>query len=207
MIRIDADAAREVFVDAFQRLGLPTVIRTDNGVPFATTGLHGLSRLSAWFALACASSGSSLDVPSKTAGTSGCIGLSRPRPRDLRRRICFSSKSVSTTSSTSSISAGRTRRYRIGVLPRFLFAVVARLHPARRGRVPDVRRPAPSRRPGPRLPASSELLPDAGADRRNGRSTRGVRRALDRHVCDNGSCTLPPYSRTFVPSALSLQSA
>lgn len=46
MDRIDADAAREVFVDAFQRLGLPTVIRTDNGVPFATTGLHRLSRLS-----------------------------------------------------------------------------------------------------------------------------------------------------------------
>ena len=29
--------------------GLPQAIRTDNGAPFASTGLGGLSRLSAWF--------------------------------------------------------------------------------------------------------------------------------------------------------------
>ena len=34
---------------AFRRYGLPSVIRTDNGTPFASTGIHGLSRLSVWF--------------------------------------------------------------------------------------------------------------------------------------------------------------
>jgi hypothetical protein len=34
------------FARLFRELGLPLAIRTDNGVPFATTGLHGLSALS-----------------------------------------------------------------------------------------------------------------------------------------------------------------
>jgi len=39
-------SAELVFDAAFRRHGLPKVIRTDNGVPFASTGLFGLSRLS-----------------------------------------------------------------------------------------------------------------------------------------------------------------
>ena len=31
------------------RYGLPRAIRTDNGVPFATTGIHGLSQLNVWW--------------------------------------------------------------------------------------------------------------------------------------------------------------
>lgn len=38
-----------VFRQLFQRYGLPQVIRTDNGGPFASTGPAGLSRLSAWW--------------------------------------------------------------------------------------------------------------------------------------------------------------
>lgn len=34
---------------AFQQYGLPDAIRTDNGHPFASLGIGGLSRLSAWF--------------------------------------------------------------------------------------------------------------------------------------------------------------
>jgi transposase InsO family protein len=34
---------------AFREYGLPEAIRTDNGVPFASVGLGGLSRLSMWF--------------------------------------------------------------------------------------------------------------------------------------------------------------
>jgi hypothetical protein len=41
--------AKAVFRQLFKRFGLPQVIRTDNGGPFASTGPAGLSRLSAWW--------------------------------------------------------------------------------------------------------------------------------------------------------------
>jgi putative transposase len=41
--------ARRVFERAFREYGLPSAIRTDNGVPFANTGLHGLTQLSVWW--------------------------------------------------------------------------------------------------------------------------------------------------------------
>lgn len=40
---------RSYFEIAFQRYGLPGAIRTDNGVPFASVGLGGLSSLAVWF--------------------------------------------------------------------------------------------------------------------------------------------------------------
>jgi transposase InsO family protein len=40
---------KAVFKQLFKRYGLPKVIRTDNGGPFASTGPAGLSRLSAWW--------------------------------------------------------------------------------------------------------------------------------------------------------------
>jgi putative transposase len=40
---------KTVFTRLFQQYGLPQVIRTDNGGPFASTGPAGLSRLSAWW--------------------------------------------------------------------------------------------------------------------------------------------------------------
>ena len=43
------EAARPVFLRLFREFGLPQVIRTDNGVPFATTALGRLSRLSVWW--------------------------------------------------------------------------------------------------------------------------------------------------------------
>jgi transposase InsO family protein len=43
------EQAREVFEEAFRTYGLPSVIRSDNGTPFASTGLAGLSKLSAWW--------------------------------------------------------------------------------------------------------------------------------------------------------------
>lgn len=43
------DEAKPVFVRLFKEYGLPKRIRTDNGVPFATTTLARLSRLSAWW--------------------------------------------------------------------------------------------------------------------------------------------------------------
>ena len=41
--------ARPVFQRLFQEYGLPQIIRTDNGVPFATTALGRLSDLSVWW--------------------------------------------------------------------------------------------------------------------------------------------------------------
>lgn len=41
--------ARRVLERAFRAYGLPRAIRTDNGVPFATTGVHGLSQLNVWW--------------------------------------------------------------------------------------------------------------------------------------------------------------
>ncbi len=41
--------ARGVFEAAFREYGLPLAIRTDNGTPFASAGLGGLSRLSVWW--------------------------------------------------------------------------------------------------------------------------------------------------------------
>ena len=40
---------RPVFERLFREYGLPLAIRTDNGVPFATSGLHGLSQLNVWW--------------------------------------------------------------------------------------------------------------------------------------------------------------
>jgi len=43
-------AVREAFVETFERYGLPDIIRSDNGSPFASiTGPAGLTRLSAWW--------------------------------------------------------------------------------------------------------------------------------------------------------------
>jgi transposase InsO family protein len=52
MDRISDDAAREHFLCVFREHGLPTAIRSDNGVPFASQGLATLTRLSAlWLRL------------------------------------------------------------------------------------------------------------------------------------------------------------
>jgi len=41
--------ARPVFERVFDNFGIPEAIRTDNGAPFASTGLCGLSRLNVWW--------------------------------------------------------------------------------------------------------------------------------------------------------------
>ena len=45
----DYALAKPVFQRLFQEYGLPRIIRTDNGVPFATVTLGRLSRLSVWW--------------------------------------------------------------------------------------------------------------------------------------------------------------
>lgn len=47
--RPDTQCARRVFERVFREYGLPYAIRSDNGGPFASQGLGGLSRLSVWW--------------------------------------------------------------------------------------------------------------------------------------------------------------
>jgi transposase InsO family protein len=44
-----ASEAQAVFQEAFEEFGLPEVIRSDNGFPFAATGVTGLTSLSVWW--------------------------------------------------------------------------------------------------------------------------------------------------------------
>lgn len=43
------DGTRRTFEESFRRWGLPGAIRSDNGTPFASQGIAGLSRLSVWW--------------------------------------------------------------------------------------------------------------------------------------------------------------
>jgi transposase InsO family protein len=47
--KTDGMHVRELFTAAFREFGLPAAIRTDNGAPFASTGLAGLSRVAVWW--------------------------------------------------------------------------------------------------------------------------------------------------------------
>ena len=49
LLRPTHEAVRPWFERTFREYGLPLAIRTDNGVPFASRALGGLSRLSAWW--------------------------------------------------------------------------------------------------------------------------------------------------------------
>jgi len=49
VLSTETAVARPVFERAFREYGLPRAIRTDNGVPFATAALHGLSHLNVWW--------------------------------------------------------------------------------------------------------------------------------------------------------------
>lgn len=50
MARRSTAVVQQAFIEVFERYGLPDIIRTDNGSPFASlTGPAGLTRLSAWW--------------------------------------------------------------------------------------------------------------------------------------------------------------
>ncbi len=46
---VRTEGAKPVFRRAFREVGLPEAIRTDNGAPFASTGIHGLCELNVWW--------------------------------------------------------------------------------------------------------------------------------------------------------------
>ena len=49
LIKADGEHVRPLFEATFREYGLPLAIRTDNGPPFASRGVGGLSRLSVWW--------------------------------------------------------------------------------------------------------------------------------------------------------------
>jgi transposase InsO family protein len=49
LLTTKGQGVRPVFTQAFRAFGLPQAIRTDNGVPFASCGIHGLSQLNVWW--------------------------------------------------------------------------------------------------------------------------------------------------------------
>jgi len=81
---------------------LPLAIRTDNGSPFASVGLGGLSRLSAWWVRrGSGPSGSRPDIQNNTAVTSDCIVGWRQPPHGQPRPICAPSSVASSASAPS----------------------------------------------------------------------------------------------------------
>lgn len=66
-------AAKPIFERAFREYELPLAIRTDNGVPFATQAIHGLSYRNVWWMrLGILHQRSRPGCPRTTAPTSGC---------------------------------------------------------------------------------------------------------------------------------------
>jgi transposase InsO family protein len=47
--KADSERVRAIFESAFRECGLPRAIRTDNGAPFASRAIAGLSRLAVWW--------------------------------------------------------------------------------------------------------------------------------------------------------------
>ena len=72
--RTGFDQARAVFEAAFREYGLPQVIHTDNGVPFASVAPGGLSRLSMWWVkLGIMPEAAGPLRRKRTGGMNGCI--------------------------------------------------------------------------------------------------------------------------------------
>jgi transposase InsO family protein len=72
--RMDLSRARAICEAAMREYGVPARIRTDNGAPFAGTGLLGLSKLSlGWMKLGIVHERIQAGRRNKTVATSGCI--------------------------------------------------------------------------------------------------------------------------------------
>src|SRR5579862_5581118 len=84
--RMDLSQVRAVCEAAMREYGMPSRIRTDNGAPFAGTGLLGLSKLSlGWMKMQSFTSAFSLGVLNRTDVMNECI--ERSRRRQLSRQL------------------------------------------------------------------------------------------------------------------------
>jgi len=72
--KTDTPRARAIFEAAFREYGMPQAIRTDNGAPFASSAVGGLSRLSVWWMkLGIVPERIQAGHPEQKGGTSACI--------------------------------------------------------------------------------------------------------------------------------------
>ena len=49
LLSVRTEGAKPAFKRLFRENGIPDAIRTDNGAPFASTGIHGLCELNVWW--------------------------------------------------------------------------------------------------------------------------------------------------------------
>ena len=116
----------------FQERGLPVAIRSDNGVPFASRSLYGLSRLSVWSApaghphRADHPRQAAAERPPRAHAPHPEAGDIRPAARNSSR-----SKAASTPSSPSSTPSARTRRSPCRPRPALCRLAAALRRPAR----------------------------------------------------------------------------
>jgi putative transposase len=102
------------FEAAFREHGLPEVIRSDNGTPFASTAPGGLSRLSVWWIhLGIRPERITPGKPAENGRHGACTGRSRRRRRNQRGPIFGRSNGSSTPSRASTTTTDRTVRLAI----------------------------------------------------------------------------------------------
>jgi transposase InsO family protein len=89
------EEARGVFEKVFQEYGLPKIIRSDNGLPFASRGAGGLSRLSVWWVL--------LGIKPE------CISKGHPEQNGVHERMHLTLKKEATSPASMNLRAQQRR--------------------------------------------------------------------------------------------------
>ena len=109
--KTNTERVRAIFEAAFREYGLPAAIRTDNGAPFASCALAGLSRLAVWWMkLGIVPERIAADIRSRMGGTNACTHLKQEvaMPPAADRRAQQRSSIVFGKSTTR---FGRTRHW------------------------------------------------------------------------------------------------
>jgi transposase InsO family protein len=109
--KTDGTHVAALFDAAFREYGLPLVIHTDNGVPFASVAPGGLSCVSMrWVKLGITPDVRALPRHKITAGTSACTPRSSRPPCARPSATRGGNRRPSTDSSASTITSARMRR-------------------------------------------------------------------------------------------------